>query len=248
MPFTVDSRNIFTLDPSHLPSLLLFISLAFLLSIYIYNTAFPIPPLPKPPATIYSLSFSPDHNFSKEIVQSLTLVANHGIENDAHAGTTVQHRSRLHITPPPVNLRQVHFLQNETLEKLDLRPGEIGENITTVGIDLLKLGKGTKLRFLDPQFVDGKGSSDERTAVADAQGRGMADAPTLTVRGLRNPCPQIQAHRDGLQEKFIERDEDRNIVARKAGVMSTVDVGGEVRVGMRIVVEEPEVWEKLECV
>ena len=117
--------------------------------------------------------------------------------------------------------------------------GEIGENITTTGIDLLSLARGTKLRFVEAEGADGRGE----------QGTGKGkEVPTITITGLRNPCPQIEKHRKGLQEKFIVRDAERQITARKAGVMSTVHVGGDVRPGMTILLEEPEKFEALGCV
>lgn len=143
----------------------------------------------------------------------------------------MQHRSRLHIRPPPINLRQVHLIQSETLAEHELEAGEIGENITTAGIDLLALGSGTKLHFApDAAYAEGD------------------DHPVLVVTGLRNPCPQIDKHRKGLQEVLLVRDEQRKIVGRKAGIMSTVEVGGVVRPGMRIIAETPVVFKLLECV
>ena len=79
-------------------------------------------------------------------------------------------------------------------------------------IDLLKLGTGTKLHFV-------RGELAEEVALGQ-------EHPVITITGLRNPCPQIEKHKKGLQEKFIIRDAERRIVERKAGVMSTVDVGG----------------------
>ncbi len=207
----------------------------------------PLPNLPtNPPCattnstpTVLSVSFSPTHTFTKSLTTSVTLIEGLGVKGDAHLGRTVQHRSRLHITPPPPNLRQVHLIQNEVLQEFGVSPAEIGENITTTGIDLLALSRGTKLRFVSPEAAKSDGlKASEIVGVP----------PTITITGLRNPCPQIEKHREGLQERFIVRDEDRIIVARKAGVMSTVDVGGEIRPGMRILLEEPEKFEALGCV
>ena len=241
------------------PIWLLVLPVPFLLfSIYLFNYTDPIPPRPHVPspstsklqpasykykdAKVVSVSSSPTHNFTKSPSPSITLLTHLGVKDDAHQGTTVQHRSRLHITPPPANLRQVHLIASETLDEYGLEGGEIGENVCTRGIDLLSLSKGTRLRFIGP---------DDRAAKSvglSGKGNGEGHIPTITVQGLRNPCTQIESHRKGLQEKFIVRDEDRKIVARKAGVMCTVDVGGEVSPGMRILVEEPERFEALGCV
>lgn len=184
--------------------------------------------------SVLSVSLSQSHLFSKEATSSITLLKGLGVQGDCHAGVTVQHRSRLHIQPPPANLRQVHLMQSETLRQFDLKPSDLGENITTEGIDLLALSTGTKLHFLPA----GSGS--------DVSAAGQH--PVVVVTGLRNPCPQIERFRKGLQEKFIVRDANRKIVARKAGVMSVVEVGGKVDKGMKLVVETPAAFVALECV
>ncbi|KAJ9661172.1 hypothetical protein H2198_002116 [Neophaeococcomyces mojaviensis] len=185
-------------------------------------------------ATVISTALSAEHTFTKQSVSAINLIEGLGVEGDCHLGKNVQHRSRLHIQPPPANLRQVHLIQNEILISNELKAAEIGENITTQGVDLLSLGKGTKLHFLDPLVA-------EEVAMA-------AKHPVVTVTGLRNPCPQIEKHRKGLQEVFVERDDERKIVGRKAGVMSTVTTGGRVIPGMKIVVEGPAEHEPLACV
>ncbi|GGN39013.1 hypothetical protein GCM10011578_085070 [Streptomyces fuscichromogenes] len=85
-----------------------------------------------------------------------------------------------------------------------MAPGELGENITTRGIDLLGLPVGTSLR--------------------------IGDSAVLEVTGLRNPCLQIDNFRDGLLKQVVGRDEAGNIV-RKAGIMSIVREGGVVHPG-----------------
>ena len=109
-----------------------------------------------------------------------------------------------------------------------VKPGQLGENITTVGIDLLGLGQDTVLRFIDDD--------------------GNNEAAAVRIKGLRNPCPQIEKFRKGLQEHCIVRDNERKIIDRKAGVMGTVEVAGTIKPGMRIVIETPGTFEALECV
>jgi hypothetical protein len=92
-------------------------------------------------ASIRALHRSDAHTFSKIEEPTLTLLAGLGVEGDAHCGTTVKHRSRVAIDPSQPNLRQVHLLTAEILEDLkalgyNLMPGDLGENITTVGVDL----------------------------------------------------------------------------------------------------------------
>lgn len=112
-----------------------------------------------------------------------------------------------------------------------VKPGQLGENITTVGIDLLGLGQDTVLRFIDDDDDDGNN-----------------EAAAVRIKGLRNPCPQIEKFRKGLQELCVVRDDGRKIIDRKAGVMGTVEVAGTIKPGMRIVIETPGTFKALECV
>lgn len=98
----------------------------------------------------------------------------------------------------------------------------MGENITTRGLDLLNLPRGTRL------FV--------------------GDSVALEVTGLRNPCAQLDHFQPGLLARVLDRDEHGNLV-RKAGIMCIVLTGGEVRPGDLVHVElPPEPHEKLERV
>ncbi|AEO60286.1 hypothetical protein MYCTH_54141 [Thermothelomyces thermophilus ATCC 42464] len=198
--------------------------------------------------SVYALARSPTHEFSKTPVQELTLLTGLGIEGDCHLGVTVQHRSRLHINPPPPNLRQVHLIPKEILDERSVKPGEIGENVTTVGIDLLALGRGTRLHFLPP--LPATTTAPSPSPSEEEGSSGGRDHAVVVLQGVRNPCPQIDRFRAGLKEMFVVRDEERRIVRRLAGVMGTVERGGVITVGMRIVVEEPDggVFEELGCV
>lgn len=166
---------------------------------------------------IVALSRSAAHAFSKEAEPRLTLIEGLGIEGDAHAGATVQHRSRVARDPSQPNLRQVHLLHDEMLRELNdrgfpIRPGMLGENVTTSGVDLLALPRGTRLH-LGP------------TAVVE-------------LTGLRNPCSQIESFHEGLLAAVVNRGEDGR-VKRKAGVMAIVVRGGAIATGDRIEVELP---------
>ncbi|MCA3337452.1 MAG: hypothetical protein ACK4Y5_13870 [Acetobacteraceae bacterium] len=99
---------------------------------------------------IQALASDGAHRFSKQPAQSLTLLTGLGVEGDAHAGVTVKHRSRVARDPSQPNLRQLHLLHAEIFEELApqgfaLKSGDIGENVTTRGLDLLGLGTGTRL-------------------------------------------------------------------------------------------------------
>lgn len=193
------------------------------------------------PPRVLSVTISASHNFSKNAVSSIKLIANLGVEGDCHAGETVQHRSRLHIKPPPANLRQVHLIPIEILRGICatlptdemrtqlLAPGALGQNITTEGVDLLSLGAGTEIRFVE-------------------DGEAVGEEAVITLTGLRNTCPQIDKFQAGLKEQFLVRDEERNIVRRLAGVMATVKKGGVVRPGMKLIIDKPSQYVPLDVV
>ncbi|MCW2868902.1 MOSC domain-containing protein [Actinacidiphila oryziradicis] len=167
--------------------------------------------------TVTAVSRDTGHNFTKPVRDSIRLLAGLGVEGDAHLGVTVQHRSRVAQDPTRPNLRQVHLIHSELHEQLsavghEVRPGELGENITTAGIDLHALPVGARLRL-------------------------GADA-VVEVTGLRNPCVQIDAFQDGLLKRVVGRDEEGNVL-RRAGIMGVVLADGEIRPGDAIGVELP---------
>jgi MOSC domain-containing protein YiiM len=169
-------------------------------------------------ASVVSVSRDSEHRFSKPVVDEIVLVAGLGVEGDAHAGTTVQHRSRVARDPSQPNLRQVHLVHAELFDEVGgdgfaVAPGELGENVTTRGVDLLGLPRGTVLR-LGPDAV-------------------------VEVTGLRNPCVQIDGLEAGLMRQLVARDDDGQVV-RKAGVMAVVVSGGRVAPDDEVVVELPQ--------
>jgi MOSC domain-containing protein YiiM len=177
--------------------------------------------------TVTAVSRSGTHTMSKPNEGSIRLVEGLGVEGDAHLGITVKHRSRVAKDPTVPNLRQVHLIHAELHDELRaqgfaLMPGEMGENVTTRGVDLLGLPTGTRLRLGDDAVVE--------------------------VTGLRNPCHQLNGLRKGLMAATLDRDAEGNPV-RKAGVMAVVITGGEVRPGDEIGVDLPAVpHRKLEAV
>jgi MOSC domain-containing protein YiiM len=157
------------------------------------------------------------HRFSKTVVEEITLLTGIGVAGDAHAGTTVKHRSRVAADPTQPNLRQVHLIHSELHDELSTRgftvaPGQMGENITTRGLDLLALPRGTLL-MLGPEAV-------------------------VEVTGLRNPCAQINGFQTGLLKAVLDRNSEGRLV-RKAGIMGVVVNGGPVRPGDAIGVDLP---------
>ncbi|MDG9712652.1 MOSC domain-containing protein [Streptomyces sp. DH10] len=166
---------------------------------------------------VTAVSSNGAYSFTKPNRDSIRLLAGLGVEGDVHAGVTVKHRSRVAQDPTQPNLRQVHLIHEELFaevgeEGFEVAPGELGENITTRGIDLLGLPAGTLLR--------------------------IGDTAVLGVTGLRNPCIQIDHFQDGLLKRVVGRDEAGKVV-RKAGIMSVVREGGVVRPGDTIEAELP---------
>ena len=147
----------------------------------------------------------------------IRLLAGLGVEGDAHAGTTVQHRSRMVQDPTQPNLRQLHLIAGELLDELQgrgfqVQAGSMGENLTTRGLDLLALSQGTRLHL-------------GKLAVA-------------LVTGLRNPCTQLNGLQSGLMAAMLGRDEHGELI-RRAGIMAVIVVGGEVWPGDPVRAELP---------
>lgn len=167
--------------------------------------------------TVEAVHSSAGHTMAKASRDAIRLVAGLGVEGDAHAGVTVKHRSRVARDPSQPNLRQVHLIHAELHDELRARgfavaPGQMGENVTTRGLDLLALATGTRLH--------------------------LGERAVIEVTGLRNPCAQLDGVQPGLMAAVLDRDADGTLV-RKAGVMAVVIAGGEVRTGDAIRVVEP---------
>ena len=169
------------------------------------------------PGHVVAVSRDDAHRFSKPTRESITLIAGIGVEGDAHAGATVQHLSRVRRDPTTPNLRQVHLIHSELFDEVadrghEVHPGALGENITTAGIDLLALSRGTRLE--------------------------LGDDAVIEITGLRNPCTQINGLSEGLMKELVHLD-DTGATVRLAGVMSVVLEGGVVRPGDGIRVIPP---------
>ena len=166
---------------------------------------------------ITAVSGNETYSFSKPNRESIRLIAGYGVEGDVHAGKTVKHRFRVKQDPTQPNLRQVHLIHAELHDELreqgfDVTAGQMGENVTTRGIDLLGLPTGTKLSLGSDAVVE--------------------------ITGLRNPCYQLDDFQTGLMAATLDRDEEGNLI-RKAGVMGIVLSDGAVRPGDLITVELP---------
>lgn len=168
-------------------------------------------------AEVVAVSKSAGHSFSKPVQEVITLIAGAGVQGDAHQGAQVKHRSRVRRDPHAPNLRQVHLLHSELLVQLaaagfSITPGQIGENITTINVPLLDLPRGTRLQ--------------------------LGARAVVEVTGLRNPCTQLDEFLPGLKSACLDRD-DKGQPVYKAGIMSVVVRGGDVRASDRIRISLP---------
>jgi MOSC domain-containing protein YiiM len=247
---------------------------------------------------VASVSRNAAYSFSKPARERIMLLAGIGVDGDVHAGVTVRHRSRVRADPAQPNLRQVHLIPAELFGEVrgqgfDVAAGQLGENVTTLGLDLYGLPLGTILRFGPPRItatgdaadpagdsaVRGNDAREAADAVDCAAAPGGADAvrgvvaaagtatlsaatanavvalvaaagraapggvaadprAAVVITGLRNPCGQIDAFRDGLLRQVAHRDRDGGFV-RRAGIMGVVLHGGPVRPGDPITAELP---------
>jgi MOSC domain-containing protein YiiM len=158
---------------------------------------------------VIAVALDGGHHFSKQPAFEIRLVMGQGVAGDAHMGEKVKHRSRVARDPDQPNLRQVHLLQSELFDEVAakgyrVQPGDMGENITTAGLDLLALPEATRLHI-------------------------GAEA-VIEITGLRNPCVQIDRFQPGLMQAVLDRDAAGNLI-RKAGIMAVVITRGDVRPG-----------------
>ncbi|MDQ0583592.1 MOSC domain-containing protein [Streptomyces rishiriensis] len=168
--------------------------------------------------SVSAVSSNGTYSFTKPNRESVTLVAGLGVLGDVHAGATVKHRFRMEKDPSQPNLRQVHLIHEELFEEVraagfEVAAGQLGENVTTRGTDLLALPEGTRLRLGGQAVVE--------------------------VTGLRNPCRQIDDFRKGLLKQVVGRGPDGRPVFR-SGIMGVVLSGGVVRPGDPIGIELPD--------
>jgi hypothetical protein len=172
----------------------------------------------RPPPSVLAVSAAAEHAFSKEVRPRIHLLEGLGVQGDAHLGRTVQHLSRMRRDPTVANLRQVHLVPAELFAELrtaghEVAPGQLGENVTTVGVDLLALPVGTVLH--------------------------LGDEAEVQLTGLRNPCRQIDAFQPGLLKRVLGRHADGSL-ERRAGVMAVVRRGGDVVPGDPVRVVLPD--------
>jgi MOSC domain-containing protein YiiM len=221
--------------------------------------------------SVTAVNRSGEYSFSKPGREQIVLVPGLGVQGDVHAGVTVRHRSRVRADPHQPNMRQVHLIQGELFHEVGeqgytVSPGNLGENVTTRGLDLLGLPRGAVLRFGVEAKSEGGGqnegegengsardviaaarrvtlSAESERAVAALEAAvereaGFDQRPAVVITGLRNPCGQIDNFEEGLLGEVAYKDEEGRFV-RKAGVMGVVLRGGVVRPGDPVTVDLP---------
>ena len=163
-----------------------------------------------PEGAVIAVSVDGKHRFSKTSRLSIALTSGHGIEGDAHYGPFVRHRYLARRNPKTPNLRQVHLIPSELFDALrtsgfEVHPGDLGENIATVGLDLECFPLGTVLV--------------------------LGASATLELTGLRTPCVLIDRFKSGLKNRLQGGEAGPRF---RAGVMAIVTKGGDVSPGDRI--------------
>lgn len=166
--------------------------------------------------SVVQVSASARHGFSKTPRDRLSLISDRGVEGDAHFGITVKHLFSRRHNPKQQNLRQVHLLEVELLEKLASQgvavgPGELGENILTRGIRLTEFSWRTRLQI---------GSTAE-----------------IEITGLRSPCLKIDRFQSGLRRAVSETRGRGNFVS--GAVMAVVVKSGVVGAGDQVLSRLP---------
>ena len=165
---------------------------------------------------VIAVSSASEHVFSKSNRDSIYLVEGHGVEGDAHFGPTMRHVYLRKKDPTAPNVRQVHLMHSELFGELrekgfEVRPGELGENITTRNINLLGLPTGARLTIGDAVIV---------------------------ITGVRRPCIQIDGFQKGLVRELNDKDESGKVIM-KSGIMGIILASGTVKTNDEITVELP---------
>ena len=158
--------------------------------------------------TVVSVAADRGHHFSKPPRERIVLVEGHGVEGDAHARAFVGHRYLARHQPRLANLRQIHLIPSELFASLSdagftVGAGDLGENITTTGLDLERMPLGTLIE-LGPVAI-------------------------IELTGLRTPCVLIDRFQAGLKQQVLSSAETGSPF--KCGVLGVVRAGGAVAAG-----------------
>lgn len=155
---------------------------------------------------VHAVSLSDKHSIRKFNRSYINIIEGYGVEGDAHAGKKVKHRYIAKKDPDRPNYRQVHLISMEIYRELqqqgfNIDPGEMGENITCSGIDIMNLPKHTILK--------------------------IGDEVELQVSGMREPCSLLNQIQGGLMKATLDKSGEGELI-RKAGIMTVALKGGIV--------------------
>jgi hypothetical protein len=168
-----------------------------------------------PEGRVVAVAAGRGHHFSKPPRDRIVLVEGHGVEGDAHAGAFIRHRYIARRRPRLPNLRQVHLIPSELFASLSevrfkVAAGDLGENITTAGLDLERMPLGTLIELGSTAIVE--------------------------LTGLRTPCVLIDRFQGGLRRQMLSSGTGPPF---KSGVLGVVKVGGTVAAGDSARVRRP---------
>jgi MOSC domain-containing protein YiiM len=142
--------------------------------------------------TVAAVSCNDTYAFTKPVRDEIVLIAGVGVAGDVHAGVHVKHRGRVRADPHQPNFRQVHLIQQELFAEVGekgyaVAAGNLGENVTTTGMDLLALPLGTILRF-GPEAATGSAGATLGGAAAEAH---TATASAVATSGTAGPLAAV---------------------------------------------------------
>jgi hypothetical protein len=174
--------------------------------------------------TVAAVSCNDTYEFTKPVRDEIVLIAGVGVEGDVHAGVHVKHRSRVRADPTQPNFRQVHLIQQELFAEVGAKgyavaAGNLGENVTTSGIDLLGLPVGTILRFGPPAAGDMAGASAEH----EGEAPGDSDGGPLEQGDLeQGDLEQGDLEQGDLEQGDLEQGDGGAFGERSRGPLKAV--------------------------
>ena len=160
--------------------------------------------------TVTAVCRNAEPGLPKFPASEITLIENHGVERDYHAGKFIRHRYLAKKDPSKPNHRQVLLTDTSIYRALSQRdihldPGMLGENIIIGGMSVMQLPIGSRLTINDV---------------------------LLEITEIREPCYQLNEMHPELQDAVMPDNKDEK--TWNAGMMAVVLKGGIVKSGDRI--------------
>jgi len=176
--------------------------------------------------SVLAVSRSEGHSLVKDNEPYIYLLKHQGVQGDVHCSSSAPtHKS-------DINPRQVHLIESELFQDLakpdkdgvsyQIYAGELGENITTFGVKLAELKKGSKIYFGDE--------------------KGCA---VVKLTGLRYPGKKIEDRWEKLVNRFNfevtdKKTKEKKMYKKAVGVMGVVEREGYAIPGQKLRVEQPK--------